>query len=173
LTAKARETFSVLPFPCRYGTLTANLVPKPPSTSRSARPNNHDSILRHLLHSAPIIAPANNSAHIWGNRPAESRLVPARRAQDLDGVLRPPRLFAEPARGAAPPPTSVTPHESNCPQGGQALYYCALELNVGERGRQDVLSKYPGIARPGRSAPGRPSGFFQRIAQEQAAASTR
>ena len=76
-------------------------------------------------------------------------------------------LFAEPARAAAPPPTSVTPALVEAARKeGKLSYYCALELNVGERLARTFEAKYPGIAvRVERSGAER---IFQRIAQEQA-----
>jgi iron(III) transport system substrate-binding protein len=76
-------------------------------------------------------------------------------------------LFAEPARAAAPPPTSVTPALIEAARKeGKLSYYCALELNVGERLARTFEAKYPGIAvRVERSGAER---IFQRIAQEQA-----
>ena len=75
-------------------------------------------------------------------------------------------LFAEPARAAAPPPTSVTPALVEAARKeGKLSYYCALELNVGERLARTFEAKYPGIAvRVERSGAER---IFQRIAQEQ------
>src|SRR5437660_2513712 len=79
-------------------------------------------------------------------------------------------LFAEPARAAAPPPTGVTPALVEAARKeGKLSYYCALELNVGERLARTFEAKYPGIAvRVERSGAER---IFQRIAQEQEAAS--
>src|SRR6266849_5783476 len=76
-------------------------------------------------------------------------------------------LFAEPARAAAPPPTSVTPALVEAARReGKLSYYCALELNVAERLSRMFEAKYPGIAvRVERSGAER---IFQRIAQEQA-----
>jgi iron(III) transport system substrate-binding protein len=76
-------------------------------------------------------------------------------------------LFAEPVRAAAPPPTSVTPALIEAARReGKLAYYCALELNVGERLAKAFEAKYPGIAvRVERSGAER---IFQRIAQEQA-----
>jgi iron(III) transport system substrate-binding protein len=75
-------------------------------------------------------------------------------------------LFAEPARAAAPPPTSVTPALVEAARKeGKLSYYCALELSVGERLAKTFEAKYPGIAvRVERSGAER---IFQRIAQEQ------
>ena len=75
-------------------------------------------------------------------------------------------LFAEPARAAAPPPTGVTPALVEAARKeGKLSYYCALELNVGERLARTFEAKYPGIAvRVERSGAER---IFQRIAQEQ------
>jgi iron(III) transport system substrate-binding protein len=76
-------------------------------------------------------------------------------------------LFAEPVRAAAPPPTSVTPALIEAARKeGKVAYYCALELNVGERLARTFEAKYPGISvRVERSGAER---IFQRIAQEQA-----
>src|ERR1700738_5200479 len=76
-------------------------------------------------------------------------------------------LFAEPVRAPAPPPSSVTPALIEAARKeGKLAYYCALELNVGERLAKAVEAKYPGIAvRVERSGAER---IFQRIAQEQA-----
>ena len=75
-------------------------------------------------------------------------------------------LFAEPAGAAAPPPTGVTPALVEAARKeGKLSYYCALELNVGERLAKTFEAKYPGIAvRVERSGAER---IFQRIAQEQ------
>src|SRR5713101_209338 len=75
-------------------------------------------------------------------------------------------LFAEPARAAAPPPTSVTPALVEVARKeGKVSYYSALELNVAERLGKAFEAKYPGIAvRVERSGAER---IFQRIAQEQ------
>src|ERR1700687_2436569 len=76
-------------------------------------------------------------------------------------------LFAEPVRAAPPPPASVTPALIDAARKeGKLAYYCALELNVGERLAKAFEAKYPGIAvRVERSGAER---IFQRIAQEQA-----
>src|SRR5476651_1396961 len=76
-------------------------------------------------------------------------------------------LFAEPVRAAAPPPTSVTPALIEAARKeGKVAYYCALELNVGERLAKTFEAKYPGISvRVERSGAER---IYQRIAQEQA-----
>src|SRR5580693_7069014 len=75
-------------------------------------------------------------------------------------------LFAEPARAAAPPPTSVTPQLIEAARKeGKVSYYSALELNVAEQLGKAFETKYPGIAvRVERSGAER---IFQRIAQEQ------
>src|ERR1700676_5599503 len=75
-------------------------------------------------------------------------------------------LFAEPVRGAAPPPASVTPALIEAARKeGKVSYYSALELNVAERLGKAFEAKYPGIAvRVERSGAER---IFQRIAQEQ------
>ena len=75
-------------------------------------------------------------------------------------------LFAEPARAAAPPPTSVTPELIEAARKeGKVSYYSALELNVAEQLGKAFETKYPGIAvRVERSGAER---IFQRIAQEQ------
>src|SRR5260221_11463844 len=75
-------------------------------------------------------------------------------------------LFAEPVRAAAPPPASVTPALIEAARKeGKVSYYCALELNVGERLAKTFEAKYPGISvRVERSGAER---IFQRIAQEQ------
>src|SRR5258708_1967495 len=75
-------------------------------------------------------------------------------------------LFAEPVRAAAPPPASVTPALIEAARKeGKVSYYCALELNVGERLARTFEAKYPGISvRVERSGAER---IFQRIAQEQ------
>ena len=75
-------------------------------------------------------------------------------------------VFAEPARAAAPPPTSVTPELIEAARKeGKVSYYSALELNVAERLGKAFEAKYPEIAvRVERSGAER---IFQRIAQEQ------
>src|ERR1041385_7739820 len=75
-------------------------------------------------------------------------------------------LFAEPARAAAPPPTSVTPKLIEAARKeGKVAYYSALELNTAERLGKAFEAKYPGIAvRVERSGAER---IYQRIAQEQ------
>jgi iron(III) transport system substrate-binding protein len=75
-------------------------------------------------------------------------------------------LFAEPVRGAAPPPTSVTPELIEAARKeGKIAYYSALELNTAERLGKAFEAKYPGIAvRVERSGAER---IYQRIAQEQ------
>ena len=75
-------------------------------------------------------------------------------------------LFAEPARAAAPPPTTVTPELIEAARKeGKISYYSALELNVAERLGKAFEAKYPGIAvRVERSGAER---IYQRIAQEQ------
>ena len=80
-------------------------------------------------------------------------------------------LFAEPLRAAPPPPTSVTPALVEAARKeGKLSYYSALELNVGERLAKAFEAKYQGISvRVERSGAER---IFQRIAQEQASAST-
>jgi iron(III) transport system substrate-binding protein len=76
-------------------------------------------------------------------------------------------LFAEPARAAAPSPTSVTPELIEAARKeGKVAYYSALELNTAERLGKAFEAKYPGIAvRVERSGAER---IYQRIAQEQA-----
>src|ERR1700739_2539731 len=75
-------------------------------------------------------------------------------------------LFAEPARAALPPPSSVTPELIEAARKeGKISYYSALELNVAERLGKAFEAKYPGIAvRVERSGAKR---IYQRIAQEQ------
>src|SRR5260370_19823384 len=75
-------------------------------------------------------------------------------------------LFAEPARAAAPPPTSVTPALIEAARKeGKLSYYSALELNVAERLGKAFEAKYPDITvHVERSGAER---IFQRIAQEQ------
>jgi iron(III) transport system substrate-binding protein len=75
-------------------------------------------------------------------------------------------LFAEPARAAAPPPTTVTPELIEAARKeGKVSYYSALELNVAERLGKAFEAKYPGIAvHVERSGAER---IYQRIAQEQ------
>jgi iron(III) transport system substrate-binding protein len=75
-------------------------------------------------------------------------------------------LFAEPARAAAPAPTSVTPELIEAARKeGKVSYYSALELNVAERLGKAFEAKYPGIAvAVERSGAER---IYQRIAQEQ------
>ncbi|HWZ39355.1 MAG TPA: extracellular solute-binding protein [Bradyrhizobium sp.] len=75
-------------------------------------------------------------------------------------------LFAEPARAASPPPTSVTPELIEAARKeGNVSYYSALELNTAERLGKAFEAKYPGIAvRVERSGAER---IYQRIAQEQ------
>src|SRR6476660_10180875 len=74
-------------------------------------------------------------------------------------------LFTEPVRAAAPPPTSVTPALVEAARKeGKLSYYCALELNVGERLARTFEAKYPGIAvRVERSGAER---IFQRRSEE-------
>jgi iron(III) transport system substrate-binding protein len=76
-------------------------------------------------------------------------------------------LFAEPAKAAPPPPTSVTPALIEAARKeGKLAFYSALELSVGERVGKAFEAKYPGISvRVERSGAER---IFQRIAQEQA-----
>jgi iron(III) transport system substrate-binding protein len=76
-------------------------------------------------------------------------------------------LFAEPARAAAPPPTSVTPELIEAARKeGKISYYSALELTTAEKLGKAFEAKYPGIAvRVERSGAER---IYQRIAQEQA-----
>jgi iron(III) transport system substrate-binding protein len=75
-------------------------------------------------------------------------------------------LFAEPARAAAPPPTTVTADLIEAARKeGKVSYYSALELNVAERLGKAFEAKYPGIAvHVERSGAER---IYQRIAQEQ------
>jgi iron(III) transport system substrate-binding protein len=75
-------------------------------------------------------------------------------------------MFAEPARAAAPPPTSITPELIEAARKeGKISYYSALELNVAERLGKAFEAKYPGIAvRVERSGAER---IYQRIGQEQ------
>src|SRR6476659_4883462 len=74
--------------------------------------------------------PQERATH--GGSDAVSRLVKARRAQDLDGSCA-SALFAEPAKAVAPPPTGVTPTLVEAARKeGKLSYYCALELNVAE-----------------------------------------
>ena len=75
-------------------------------------------------------------------------------------------LFAQPLRAAAITPTAVTPALIEAARKeGKLSYYCALELNVGERLGKMFEAKYPGIAvRVERSGAER---IYQRIAQEQ------
>jgi iron(III) transport system substrate-binding protein len=75
-------------------------------------------------------------------------------------------LFAQPLSAAAVPPTAVTPALIEAARKeGKLSYYCALELNVGERLGKMFEAKYPGIAvRVERSGAER---IYQRIAQEQ------
>jgi iron(III) transport system substrate-binding protein len=75
-------------------------------------------------------------------------------------------MFAEPARAAAPPATSITPDLIEAARReGKVSYYSALELNVAERLGKAFEAKYPGIAvRVERSGAER---IYQRIAQEQ------
>src|SRR5262249_23155297 len=76
-------------------------------------------------------------------------------------------LFAEPARAAAPPPTSVTPELIEAARKeGKVSYYSALELTTAEKLGKAFEAKYPGIAvHVERSGAER---IYQRIAQEQA-----
>src|ERR1700759_2383517 len=76
-------------------------------------------------------------------------------------------VFAEPARAAAPPPTSVTPELIEAARKeGQISYYSALELTTAEKLGKAFEAKYPGITVPvERSGAER---IYQRIAQEQA-----
>jgi iron(III) transport system substrate-binding protein len=82
-------------------------------------------------------------------------------------VLAAGALFAEPARAAAPPPTTVTPGLIEAARReGKVSYYSALELNVAERLGKAFEAKYPGITvHVERSGAER---IYQRIAQEQA-----
>ena len=75
-------------------------------------------------------------------------------------------VFAEPARAAAPPLTSVTPELIEAARKeGKISYYSALELNTAERLGKAFEAKYPGISvHVERSGAER---FNQRIAQEQ------
>src|SRR5260370_23428361 len=75
-------------------------------------------------------------------------------------------LVGEPARAAAPPPTSVTPALIEAARKeGKLSYYSALELNVAERLGKAFEAKYPDITvHVERSGAER---IFQRIAQEQ------
>jgi len=76
-------------------------------------------------------------------------------------------LFAEPAKAAAPPPTTVTPELIEAARKeGKVSYYSALELNVAEHLGKAFEAKYPGITvHVERSGAER---IYQRIAQEQA-----
>src|ERR1700754_4048120 len=82
------------------------------------------------------------------------------------GAIAATALFAEPARSAAPLPTSITPElVAAARKEGKVSYYSALELNVAERLGKAFEAKYPGIpVRVERSGAER---IFQRIAQEQ------
>src|SRR6202000_3104852 len=75
-------------------------------------------------------------------------------------------LFAEAARAALPPPSSVTPELIEAARKeGKVSYYSALELNVAERLGKAFEAKYPGITvNVERSGAER---IYQRIAQEQ------
>ena len=81
-------------------------------------------------------------------------------------------VFAEPLRAAAPQASAVTPGLIEAARKeGKFSFYTALELNVAERLARMFEAKYPGIAvRVERSGAER---IFQRIAQEQGAASRR
>ncbi len=74
--------------------------------------------------------------------------------------------FAEPARAAPPPPTSVTPELIEAARKeGKISYYSALELNTAERLGRAFETKYPGISvHVERSGAER---IYQRIGQEQ------
>src|SRR6266404_782520 len=140
--------------------------PKRQHQAGRARANNQDVSLRHLLHSASIIAPATTARNSRGNA-MRNRAWSRRDVLKTSTALAAGALFAEPARAAAPPPTSVTPALVEAARKeGKLSYYCALELNVGERLARLFEAKYPGIAvRVERSGAER---IFQRIAQEQA-----
>src|SRR5450432_2912848 len=92
------------------------------------------SFSRYLV-SVVICYPPNHSssrgpkyAQNNGKRHARSKMVEARRAQDLDRARR-RLLFAEPARAAAPPPASVTLALIEAARKeGKLSYYSALEL---------------------------------------------
>jgi iron(III) transport system substrate-binding protein len=75
-------------------------------------------------------------------------------------------VFAEPARAAAPPPTSVTSELIEAARKeGKISYYSALELTTAERLGKAFEAKYPGISvHVERSGAER---IYQRIAQEQ------
>src|SRR5580698_7551419 len=75
-------------------------------------------------------------------------------------------LFAEPARAAAPSPSSVTPELIEAARKeGKVSYYSALELNVAERLGKAFETKYPGISvHVERSGAER---IYQRISREQ------
>src|ERR1700758_2827698 len=75
-------------------------------------------------------------------------------------------VFAEPAKAAPPPPTSVTPELIEAARKeGKISYYSALELNTAERLGKAFEAKYPGISvHVERSGAER---IYQRIAQEQ------
>jgi hypothetical protein len=81
-------------------------------------------------------------------------------------------VFAEPLRAAAPEPSEITPALIEAARKeGKVSFYTALELPVAERFGKVFEAKYPGIAvRVERSGAER---IYQRIAQEQGAASTR
>jgi iron(III) transport system substrate-binding protein len=78
-------------------------------------------------------------------------------------------VFAEAARAAAPPPTSVTSELVDAARKeGKISYYSALELNTAERLGKAFEAKYPGISvHVERSGAER---IYQRIAQEQSSA---
>jgi len=82
-------------------------------------------------------------------------------------LLAPGFAFAPPARGAAPPPTGITPELIEAARReGEVAFYTALDLPLSEKLAKGFEAKFPGIAaRVERSGAER---IFQRIGQEQA-----
>ena len=82
-------------------------------------------------------------------------------------LLAPGFAFAPPARGAAPPPTGITPELIEAARReGKVAFYTALDLPLSEKLAKGFEAKFPGIAaRVERSGAER---IFQRIGQEQA-----
>ena len=76
------------------------------------------------------------------------------------GAIAATALFAEPARSAAPLPTSITPElVAAARKEGKVSYYSALELNVAERlGKVTLAIASPGPPHaPGSVGPSAPS----------------
>src|SRR5258705_5751015 len=148
-------------------TLTPSLV----SQSASTRPVGPAPIIRTsvcaICYTPLQLSRRPQQRAIYGETAMRNRGWSRRDVLKTSTALAAGALFAEPARAAAPPPTSVTPALIEAARKeGKLSYYCALELNVGERLARTFEAKYPGIAvRVERSGAER---IFQRIAQEQA-----